>query len=467
MQTENPQTELKPNGKYENIQLNDNFNAKFFGAYYGNTVLWCRELGGWLLFNGSYWEYDKNDKIGQYALNIIDIMSRDFETNGYKFRRWTKRLGNTHAWRSMLECAKVYMGKSHDKFDCNENLFNCINGTISLDANNIFILPIAEHYITKRGNVEYEQLKECPRWHKFLDEIFLEDKEIIDFMQRVCGYCMTSSTREQCMFILYGKGNNGKSKFIETIAHILGDYAKNCPSSTFIQKQNPGIPNDIARLKSARLVTAQETNQNITLDEELIKQLTGNKIITARFLNKEFFDFEPTFKIFLSTNHKPNIRGTDEGIWRRIHMIPFNMKIEKDKIDINLGDILLKESSGILNWMINGYLEYKNIGLKVPEKIKESTQIYREEEDDIGQFIKDECIIERGGFIPTMEFKNRFKSIMGYHKGGKAISEYMARHGFKPHGDKKISINGTQQRGYVNIKWDNHLEVNKHEVEYD
>lgn len=464
----NLQQEQKTSGKYDDVELNDNFNAKFFTAYYEGRIIWCKDLGGWLVFNGKYWEKDTNDTIGQYAVNIINILSKEFIDNGYKknkHKNWIKRLGNTHAWKSMLECAKVYLGKSPLDFDKQPLLFNCHNGTVDLQTNS-FCLPNYQHFITKTGNTEYKLLSPCDRWLKFLQEIFLGDQEIIDFIQRVCGYCLTALTNEQCMFILYGHGGNGKSKFIETIAHIMGDYAKNCPSSTFIQKQNPGIPNDIARLKGARLVMANETNHNVTIDEELIKQLTSNKVITARFLNREFFDFEPTFKIFLSTNHKPNIRGTDQGIWRKIHMIPFNLQLKEVQMDRKLGDKLLEESSGILNWMIEGYCKYSSMGLCVPEKIKEATQLYREEEDDLGQFIKEECVVEKGGFIPTMEFRNRFKLVMGYYKGQKMLSEYMTRHGFKPHGNEKIYIHGKQQRGYVGIKWQNGI-IQGEEVEYE
>ena len=457
-------------GKYDNIELNDNFNAKFFASYYSDKVLWCKDLGGWYIFNGNFWEKDINDLIGVYAVNIIDILKKEFEENGYKKNRhknWIRRFGNTHAWKSMLESAKLYLGKSADKFDKDPILFNCLNGIVNLSNKNCFSNPDPKHLITKTGHVHYKLLSECPRWNKFLHEIFVGDLEIIEFMQRVCGYCMTAMTNEQCMFILYGSGGNGKSKFIETIAHILGDYAKNCPSSTFIQKQNPGIPNDIARLKGARLVMANETNQNVTIDEELIKQLTSSNTITARFLNREFFDFEPTFKIFLSTNHKPNIRGTDQGIWRKIHMIPFLLNIPEADMDRDLGNKLITQSSGILNWMIEGYFKYKNMGLCVPKKIYEATQLYREEEDDLGQFIKDECVIEKGSFIATQDFKARFKAVNGYYKGQKALVEYMERHGFKPNNDNRQYINGKQQRVYVNLKWANgHIPQDSQEIDW-
>jgi putative DNA primase/helicase len=307
--------------------------------------------------------------------------------------------------------------------------------------------------LTKKANVEYDVHAKCPRWIQFLNEIFLGNQEIIDYMQRVIGYSMTSFTREHCMFILYGHGRNGKNIFMEAIAGVLGDYAMNCPSSMFVQKQNSAIPNDVARLKGARFVSASETNHNVNMDEELIKQLTGNKIITARFLNKEFFDFEATFKIFLATNHKPNIRGTDTGIWSRIHMIPFDLTVTPEMEDKLLAKKLEAEHSGIFNWMIEGYNKWNKEGLNVPDAIRKATQLYREEEDDIGQFIKNECIIEKGAFIPATEFKERFKLINGYHKGSKVLGEYMARQGFRPNADSRISYKGKQTRGFTGLRW--------------
>ena len=164
-------------------------------------------------------------------------------------------------------------------------------------------------------------------------------------------------------------------------------------------------------------------------------------------------DFEATFKIFLATNHKPNIRGTDTGIWRRIQMIPFKLNITEEMDDKNLGEKLYQERSGILNWMIEGYNLWNKDGLCIPKTVKEETALYREEEDGIGQFIKNECILEKGAFLPATEFKERFKLINGYYKGSKVLGEYMARQGFRPNSDSRVSYNGRQMRCFVGIRW--------------
>ncbi len=310
-----------------------------------------------------------------------------------------------------------------------------------------------EDMITRTAYVTYDPQAKCERWDKFLDEIFLSNKEMIAYMQRVVGYSMTALNTEQCMFILYGHGRNGKSKFIESIVNIMGDYAMNCPSSTFVAKQGNPIPNDVARLKGARFVTAIESNQNVTFDESMIKQMTGGDRITARFLNKEFFEFTPTFKIFFATNHKPNIRGTDTGIWRRINMIPFGLNITEEQEDRTLGIKLRNEASGVFNWMIEGYKQWVKMGLCAPNSVKEATELYREEEDDIGQFISQECVKDVQGVIPTLEFKERFKAVMGYYKGMKTVGEYMARNGYRVPNENRVYVNGKQKSCYVHIRW--------------
>lgn len=439
------------------LELSDAYNAQYFAKHYHNKIAWCKDLGGWFSYDGKKWVCDGSEGVSSHVFEMAEYMRADFKSRGLlggMYEKHCNKMLSTAGWKSTFESAKSYVQIKPEEFDNNLYLVNCLNGTYDLE-NDLFKEFNPDDKITKTAGVIYDKNATCEKWEKFLKEIFLDDLELIAYIQRVVGYSLTASTKEHAMFIFYGTGRNGKSLFLETISEVIKDYSINCPSSMLIQKQNHGINNDVARLKGTRFATASETSQNINLDEELIKQLTGNKLITARFLNKEFFDFEATFKIFLATNHKPNIRGTDTGIWSKIQMIPFNLTLKEEEQDKDLGKKLLTESSGIFNWIIEGYRQWRDKGLSVPNKVKRATQLYREEEDDIGRFIKDECIDEKGAFIPTSEFKNRFFLNMGYHKGQKIISEYMERHGYKPHGDNKVYYQGKQQRGYVNIRWAN------------
>ena len=207
------------------------------------------------------------------------------------------------------------------------------------------------------------------------------------------GYTLTGSTSEQCTFFLYGTGRNGKSTFLDVIRDVFGDYASNIQPETIMVKTNTGnsANSDIARLKGARLVTTVEPNEGVRINEGLLKQLTGDDPVTARKLYSDEFEFKPEFKLWMATNHKPIIRGTDTGIWRRIHMIPFTVQIPEEKIDRNLKYKLKAEMTAIFKWCVDGCLMWQNEGLKMPKAVLDSVREYRREMDVISAFIDDRC----------------------------------------------------------------------------
>jgi putative DNA primase/helicase len=211
-------------------------------------------------------------------------------------------------------------------------------------------------------------------------------------VQVAAGWALTGNIEEQTMFILYGSGANGKTTFLNTILHLLGDYALATPTESFMKKNGDQNTNDIARLRGTRFVTTTEAEQGRRLSEPLIKKITGNDQMTARFLYGEYFNFTPTFKIFMATNHKPVIKGTDHGIWRRIKLIPFTTTIPEEKQDKNLEQKLRQEASGILNWLLKGTARWRREGLKAPAVILNATDEYRAEMDVIGNFLKERVV---------------------------------------------------------------------------
>jgi putative DNA primase/helicase len=231
--------------------------------------------------------------------------------------------------------------------------------------------------------------------------------DLISFVQTAAGWSLTGNIEEQTMFILYGSGANGKSTFINTIMHLLGDYATATPTETFMKKNCDQYTNDLARLRGTRFVTTTEAEQGRRLSEPLIKKITGNDQMTARFLYGEFFSFTPTFKIFMGTNHKPVIKGTDHGIWRRIKLIPFTTRIPDEKQDKSLEVKLRGEASGILNWLLEGTQRWRKEGLKAPATVLKATDEYREEMDVIGNFLKERCV-QRNGV--TIRIRELFKA---------------------------------------------------------
>ena len=317
----------------------------------------------------------------------------------------------------MEDEVKHHIPVTFEDFDQDDMLLNTPNGYLDLtsgeqrgeDKTKMF------SYVT---NTESTETQQPDTWIDFLNDIFNNDKELIRFIQKSIGYSMTGSTREQVMFILHGKGRNGKSIFIETVREILGTYSDNIQAKTIMVKRGDTINNDIAKLQGVRLVTSSEPNEGFRFDEGLIKQLTGGDTVTARFLYGEEFNFDPKFKIWVTTNHKPIVRGTDDGIWRRLLLIPFKVQIPEHKVDKDLKYKLLREAPAILNWMLEGSIAWQREGLGIPEEVKNASESYRKEMDVIEQFVADECIVNEGERIGANEL---FKS---YQKWADETGEY-------------------------------------------
>lgn len=278
-------------------------------------------------------------------------------------------------------------------FDRDPYLLSCSNGAVDLRTGSF-----REHrrgdLLTKGSAAQYDESAGCPTWHEFLRTTFQGDVELISFVKRAAGYSLTGDNREQVLFICYGAGSNGKSTFLNTLRSIMGDYGTAAAVRTFISKQfEPAANNDLAMLRGARFVTAIEVNEGQRLDEALVKMVTGDDPIKARFLNQEFFEFVPAFKLWFAVNHRPEIRGIDEGIWRRVMLVPFLARFTGANRDNNLKIKLNAELPGILNWAIEGCQEWLASGLNPPAIVCDATDDYRKDQDVLGQFIEERCHI--------------------------------------------------------------------------
>lgn len=245
-----------------------------------------------------------------------------------------------------------------------------------------------EDYATKCTGAEPDG--DCPLWRKFLAEITNSDTDLQSYLQRMAGYCLTGLTIEHVLFFCYGTGANGKSVFINTLAGVWGDYAVTAPMETFVASHNERHPTDLASLRGARLVVAQETEQGRRWAESKIKALTGGDRISARFMRQDFFEFVPQFKLLIAGNHKPGLRGVDEAIRRRFHLIPFQVTIPEAKRDLRLFEKLKGEWGGILQWAVDGCLEWQRIGLAPPAAVRQATEAYLAAEDALANWL-DEC----------------------------------------------------------------------------
>jgi putative DNA primase/helicase len=392
------------------IQFTDSTNAAKLLKEFGRDIRFNTAWKKWVVWNGKFWEIDEGGcMVHEKGLETIrNLYDEILDTDDHRERMEIEKFGivseSTRRRDSFVKAAQYIkeLNIRSDDFDPNPWLVNVKNGTIDI-LNGEFREHKQEEMITKIANVEYDPKADCPLWKKFVREIMDYKEDLINFVQTAAGWAITGDISEQTMFILYGSGANGKSTFLNTIMYILGDYATAAPTETFMKKTGDQSTNDIARLRGIRFVTTTEAEQGRRLSEPLIKKITGNDQMTARFLYGEYFNFIPTFKIFMATNHKPVIKGTDHGIWRRIKLIPFTTRIEEEDQDKHLEEKLREEASGILNWLLAGTERWRREGLKAPKVVLTATDEYRGEMDVIGNFLKERCIQQKGVSIRIRE----------------------------------------------------------------
>lgn len=438
-------TTVGETGQRKYYTYDDTGNAQRFRDANAGLIHYNHVDGCWIYWDGVRWASDENGEIKRRADKMLADMAKDLKEmqDDPAYNAYKKHLSRSRSHRGkegFIAEARHLEGVPvlPSEMDRAGNAFNVRNCLISLKTGRT-----AEHdkkyMISKLAPVTYDENAKCPRWDRFIEEVTCGDKSLQLYLQRMIGYCMTAYTKEQCMFFLYGNGSNGKSVFVDTIAYMLGEYAASCqPETVMMRDRNNTARGDLARLKGARMVVTSEPNDGCRLDEGIVKQMTGgteNKL-TARFLYGREFEFSPEFKIVMSTNYKPVIKGTDNGIWRRVRLIPFTAEFTKENRDPQLTEKLRRELPGILNWAIAGAVGWCKEGLPPCAIIDEAGQEYRSEMDRVQQFL-DDCTTrsessstqastlykcykawcsEQGDRFPVgstkffMELKRRFKS---------------------------------------------------------
>ena len=380
-------------------------NAERLVDAYGSSIRFDCDSSRWLIWLGTRWAEDATGEIERMMKSTIrDIYSElptmdDSKIRDALYKHASKSEANARI-KAALSLAQTELGIpliSAD-LDADSWMFNVANGTVDLRTGQLH--PHTQtHLITKQSPVKYDPNADCPSWQQFLLDVTQSDDELISFLQRAIGYSLTGDTREQIFFILYGYGSNGKSTLLSIVREIIGTYSMQTSTDTILERNNSGIPNDLARLRGARMVAAVEAKAGRRLAEDLIKQITGGDPITARFLRAEFFEFVPQFKLWLACNHQPRIEGMDEAIWRRIRLIPFKVQFkdadapEGPYKDLTLLSKLQSELPGILNWAIQGCLDWQQNGIGKPRAMIEATGKYQQSMDVLGQFLSERCVI--------------------------------------------------------------------------
>lgn len=389
----------------EPMRLDDTGNAERFVAQHGNDVRYDHTHPGWYIWTGTHWRRDDDGDIQRRAKATARALYSDANTAAQagldgaaaELSKWARAAAAEARRNAMLNLARAEaaVAVTHDRFNRHDLLLNCLNGTLDLAAGQLRAHDRGD-LLTYVLPVDYDPAAVCPTWDTFLDRITGGDAALGAFLARAAGYTLSGATAEQCLFFLYGRGANGKSTFIETVMALLGDLGHKARAQALMADERAGVPNEIAALAGKRLVVASELADGGRLNEGLVKDLTGGDTMSARFLYGEPFTFKPTFKLWLYGNHKPAIHGTDDGIWRRVRLVPFTVQIPENERDATLPAKLRAELPGILAWAVRGWQDYQRGGLGAPAAVTQATAEYRSESDIIGIFLDERCIVGAG-----------------------------------------------------------------------
>jgi putative DNA primase/helicase len=404
---------------------------------HGGDLRYVPSWKSWLVWDGKRWVKDDTDEAVRRVKRTIhayrrgldrkidrlkgQLKSMDRKDAGRadvkaKIKRVRKRLksstrlesnGRMHSILALAQ-SEPGVAVSEQQLDRDQWSLNVLNGTLDLRTG-----TLREHrredMITKLAPVDFDPAATCPTWDKFLHTITGGSEEKKAYLQRLAGYCLTGEVSEQMLCFFYGSGANGKTTFITALQDMMGDYAMQAPSGLLIEKRYEGHPTELADLFGRRLVVCTETRADSSFNESLVKQLTGGDRVRARRMKENFWEFAPTHKIIIAGNHRPGITGTDDGIWRRLHLVPFETSISADQRDPDLPAKLRKERPGILAWAVRGCQQWQQEGLQMPPVVKEATNEYRAESDEYRDFFDQHCEVGPDFRVARKALKQKFE----------------------------------------------------------
>lgn len=387
-----------------NYNFSDVGNAERLIAIHGSNIRFSHIRNKFFIWDGRHWKTDNLEYVSKLAKSVLRRLQAEGDEIDAKESEESEKLkkqvlsfvlksesdGRIKAMVNQVRSQPETIMQETDK---DIFILNLRNGSLNLKTG-----ELREHRrqdnITKLVDIEYKAKAQCPNWEKFLDKIFLGEKELIEYVQKTIGYSLTGSISEQCFYMLYGGGANGKSTFLNAVERILGDYADSLKGSSLMVKRNDdGARGDLAKLVGKRFIIASELNEGQTFDESLIKAITGGDVVPVRFLYGEEFPLRAQLKLWIGTNEKPKIKGSNFGIWRRVRLIPFLYTFKDEEKDEDFFEKYIEpELPGILNWAIEGCLMWQKYGIQTPEKVMAAVDDYRSEMDQIQRFIDDCCI---------------------------------------------------------------------------
>lgn len=386
--------EIRPIGAADATDL---ANARRLVRSYGTDIHHVPEWGRWVVWDGRRFRTDVTGEVPRMAKAVTEaILDEARDHRDDRLFRWGIRSQSSASLNNMVTVAATEptVPVLVTELDAHPMLLTAANVTIDL-ATGRGRPHQHRDLITRATDVPYDPDATCPTWLAFLEQV-IPDVDTRTFIQRAVGYSLTGDVSEQVLFILHGSGANGKSVFAEVLQHVMGDHAAPAPPRLLVIEKHSEHPTAVADLQGRRLVVAQEVEQGHRLDESLVKLLTGGDSLKARFMRQDFWSFKPSHKLWMCVNHKPRIRGTDHGIWRRIRLVPFTTTIPDDAQDKHLAARLKREAPGILAWAVRGCLDWQRHGLGIPTAVAQATDAYRLEQDLVGQYLAENTITGAG-----------------------------------------------------------------------
>jgi putative DNA primase/helicase len=372
-------------------QFSEEALALLFAELYADELRYVAGWGKWLRFDGTKWGFDETREVFSLAREVCrEVAATANKPSEAKIIASAK----TRAAVTSLTSDDRRIAATVDQWDQDLWLLNTPNGVVDLRTGEMREHR-ADDYMTKLTAAAPDKSCRTALWSQFLARVTANDKDLENFLARMVGYALTGSIDEHALFFLYGSGANGKGVFMRTTTGILGDYHRTAPIETFTASDVDRHPTELAMLRGARMVSVSETEEGRRWAEKRISQLTGGDPIPARFMRQDFFEFIPQFKLIISGNHKPSLRSVNEAIRRRFNLLPFAVTIPEEERDIELTEKLKAEWPGILAWMIEGCLEWQEIGLAPPRCVTEATENYLAGEDATQMFLDDCCTLGR------------------------------------------------------------------------
>jgi putative DNA primase/helicase len=436
----------------------DTGNAERLAYFFGKRFRYVKKWQLFIVWTGTHWAIDFDDvRMGQFTKLVVqECMPREllYRPKTKSFMRWCHASQSGGHRAAMLKWVKHEPGIaiSHEELDKHPMLFNCLNGTLDLKTGHLR-KQRRKDLLTKISSITYDSEAEAPHWRKFLRDAMGGDDELVSYLQRHSGYCLTGLTTEHALLFHYGDGNNGKSTFLNTLHTMFGEYGARASRGLLFKAKNERHPTSLATLHGKRFVSCPEIEADQEFDEALVKDLSGGDPINARRMREDEWNFDPTHKLSLAGNYKPRIRGTDRGIWRRMHLVPWNVTVDEAKVDADLGAKLKAELAGILRWCVEGCVEWQQKKLSAPEAVLTATAEYKREQDVLGQFFEESLVFESEGRIGRKKLRELYedwcKELGHQPVGARRLAEGLRKHKVS---DCNVQEDGQTVNGWAGVR---------------